>query len=136
MTTPHDEPLPDGQDGDETLADAEMQAGVSLTEDILALIEDGKTYLEAEKAFQKSRAGFVANKGKHGIIRGLAAFGMIHLALIGLVVGVVMALSPLLTIWGATAVVTGALLLGGVILARSAINQFRAAGKSFGDDEK
>ena len=70
-----------------------MQAGVSLTEDILALIEDGKTYLEAEKAFQKSRAGFVANKGKHGIIRGLAAFGMIHLALIGLVVGVVMALS-------------------------------------------
>ncbi|WP_338445833.1 phage holin family protein [Pelagerythrobacter marensis] len=136
MAITDNEPLPDGQDGEERPADAEAPAGVSLTEDILALLEDGKTYLEAEKAFQKSRAAFVADKGKRGVVRGLAAFAMIHLALIGMVVGLVIALSPLLTVWGAIAAVTGVLLVGGIVLTRSAINQFRAAGRSFGDDGK
>jgi hypothetical protein len=130
----HDEPLPPGQDGQERPGADQARSGTSLTDDLVALLEDGKAYLEAEAAYQKSRAGFVADKGKWGIVHGLAAFALVHIALIGLVVGVVIALSRFLTIWGATAAVTGVLLLGGYLFARSAIRHFKEAGASFGDD--
>ncbi|WP_374405615.1 phage holin family protein [Pelagerythrobacter sp.] len=129
----HDEPLPDAQDGEEPSAD-EPRSGFSLTDDLVALIDDGKTYVEAEAAFQKSRALFVANKGKKAVIHGLVAFAMIHTALIGLVVGAVIALSPILTIWGATALVSGLLIVVGVVLARKALGHLKDAGESFGDD--
>lgn len=129
----HDEPLPHAQDGDDEPDGGEAASGSSLTDDLVALLDDGKTYLEAEKAYQKSRALYVADKGKHGVIQGLAAFALIHTALIGLVVGAVIGLAPILTIWGATAVVVGVLLIAGVILARKALMHFREAGNSFTD---
>ena len=131
----NDEPLPHAQEGDEESGAAdEPRSGFSLTDDLVALLDDGKTYLESEKAFQKSRAVFVAHKGKWGVIHGLVAFAMIHTALIGLVVGAVIALAPILTIWGAMALVSGVLIVIGVILARKALGHFRDAGDSFGDD--
>lgn len=130
----HDEPLPDAQDGDEEPGADEPRSGFSLTDDLVAFLDDGKTYLEAEKAFQKSRAIYVAHKGKRGIILGVIAFAMIHTALIGLVVGTVIALSPILTIWGAMALVSGVLIAAGVILGRKALAHFKAAGDSFADD--
>ena len=131
----HDEPLPHAQDGDdEPEGGAEPRSGPSLADDLVALLDDGKTYLEAEKAYQKSRALYVADKGKRGLIQGLAAFALIHTALIGLVVGAVIGLAPILTIWGATAVVAGALLIAGIVLARMALAHFREAGGSFTDD--
>lgn len=131
-----DEPLPHGQDGDEEPGGDASRSGSSLTDDLVALLDDGKTYLEAEKAYQKSRAIYVADKGKRGAIHGLMAFALIHTALIGLVVGAVMALAPILTIWGATALVVGALLVAGAILARMALAHFRDAGNSFTDDSR
>lgn len=130
----HDEPLPDGQDGGEEPGAHEPRSGFSLTDDLVAFLDDGKTYLEAETQFQKSRAIYVAHKGKRGIVLGLVAFAMIHTALIGLVVGAVIALSPILTIWGAMALVSGALILAGVVLGRKALAHFTDAGESFGDD--
>lgn len=99
--------------GEDELEDAR---DVSLTEEIAALVEDGKNYAEAELAFQKTRAGFVANRGKSAALYGLFALGFIHLALIALVVGVLLGLIPVLGAWGATAVVVGVLLLVAVIL--------------------
>jgi len=99
--------------GDDEQEDAQ---DVSLTAEIAALVEDGKNYAEAELAFQKTRVGFVANRGKLAALYGLFALGFIHLALIALVVGVLIALTPVLGPWGAIAVVVSALLLVAVIL--------------------
>lgn len=100
--------------------DAEEQDGqqFSLTDDIMALFEDGKTYAEAELRFQKSRAGFIGNRLKGAIAFGLGAFGVLHLALIAATVGLVIALAPLVGPWAATAIVTLALIFAGVVLLR------------------
>lgn len=92
----------------------------SLTEDVIALIDDGKTYVEAELAFQKSRLAFTADKGKSAAALGIAALALVHLALIALVVGAVIILSPILSPLGATALVVVVLLIGAAILGMSA----------------
>src|SRR3546814_13860568 len=53
----------------------------SLTEDILYLVEDGKTYAEAELNFQKSRISFVAHRSKSPALYVTFAHGFVHLAL-------------------------------------------------------
>lgn len=84
----------------------------SLLEDFEALIADGKSYFEAELRFQRTRLGFTGSRIKWAFIYGAAAFGFLHLALIGLVVGLVIALAPLTGAWVAIAIVVGLLLLG------------------------
>ena len=108
----------------------------SLTADVAALFEDGRTYVEAELAFQKSRAAFALDRGKAGALYGVLAFAVLHLALIALVVGAVIALSPVLTPWGATAVVVGVLVLVGVILAWRAKARFTGLASAFREDDK
>jgi uncharacterized membrane protein YqjE len=94
----------------------------SLIEDLRMLAGDARTLAEAELAYQKSRAGVLG--GGLGKIAGLGAVAVILavLALVALVVGLVFALTPILTAWGATAVVTVGLLLlalGAALWARS-----------------
>lgn len=96
-------------------APGEARGEPSLMADIDALIADGKTYLEAELTYQKSRAGFAANRLKWTVVYGAAAFGLLHLALIALTVGVVIALSPLTGPWIATGIVVAVLLLGALV---------------------
>jgi uncharacterized membrane protein YfbV (UPF0208 family) len=88
----------------------------SLFDDVIALFDDGKTYAQAEVAYQKSRAGFVASRIKFIVAYGAAAFGVFHLALIGLTVGIVIALIPLVGPWIATAIVTLSLVVLGMTL--------------------
>ena len=107
--------LPEGHDADPAPTDANQQP-FSLVDDVFALIEDGKTYAEAEVRFQKSRAGFVGNRIKGAIAFGLGAFGVFHLALIAATVGLVIALAPIVGPWGATAIVTLALIAAGIAL--------------------
>ncbi len=87
----------------------------SLMADIDALIADGKTYLEAELAYQKSRAGFTAGRLKAVAMYGAAAFGLLHLALIALTVGAVLALIPITGPWLATGIVVVVLVLGALV---------------------
>ena len=42
-------------------------------DDVEALIEDGKTYLETELVYQKTRAAFVADRAKGAFIYGALA---------------------------------------------------------------
>ena len=126
--------LPDDYDNPDEEPGA---AGPSLTDDLLALFEDGKTYAEAEVAYQKSRAGFAANRLKGAIAFGLGAFGVLHLALIALTVGLVIALVPLVGPWAATAIVTAALVIAGVVLLRllkGRIDDIRDAFSEKGDE--
>ena len=97
----------------------------SLRDDVEALIEDGKTYLETELVYQKTRAAFVADRAKGAVVYGAmaAAFGV--LALIGLTVGLIIALTPLLTAWGASALVVGLLLIAAFLAARAASKRWK-----------
>jgi uncharacterized membrane protein HdeD (DUF308 family) len=92
----------------------------SLIEDVEALIEDGKVYLEAEIAYQKTRAAYVADKARSALLYGAVAAAFGFLALVALSIGLIIALAPLLTAWGASALVVGLLLIGAVIAGRAA----------------
>lgn len=114
------------QQGNTTFADGHTPTGPderpvgaarhSLFDDAEALFGDAKTYVEAELAFQKSRAGFTAGRVKWAAVYGAMAFGFVHLALIALVVGLVIALTPLIGPWLATLVVVIALLAAAAVL--------------------
>jgi hypothetical protein len=105
-------------------ADAAEPASGSLTDDVVAMLDDGRTLLEAEIQFQKTRAAFAFDRGKSGAAYGVAAFALIHLALVALVVGTVIALTPVIGAWGATAIVVGLLLIAGGLLALAARRKF------------
>jgi hypothetical protein len=113
-----------------------VEPGHSLSDDVRALIDDGKTYFEAELQFQKSRAAFIADRGRSGAIYGVAALLLVHLALVSLAVGLIFALTPLITAWGATAVVVGALLALGVILGLAAKKRFAGMSSAFDGGRK
>ena len=107
----------------------------SLLEDVEALIDDGKTYLEAELAFQKTRAAFVGDRTKSAIAFGAAALLFVSLALVGLTVGAIIALTPLLTAWGATAAVVGALLVATAVAGLAAQRSVKSLIGAFAGDE-
>jgi len=92
----------------------------SLVEDIEALIDDGRTYLEAEVAYQKTRVAFIADGAKEAIVFVAISSAFAVLTLIGLTVGLIIALSPLLTPWGASGLVVGLLILCTVLSALAA----------------
>jgi hypothetical protein len=107
----------------------------SLRDDVEALIDDGKTYLEAELAYQKTRAAFVADRAKGAIIFGAVAALFGFLALIGLTVGLIIALSPLLTPWGASGLVVALLVIGALIAARAAGRRWTRLMAAIDDDK-
>lgn len=77
----------------------------SLVGDLRQLVEDGRTLLEAELAYQKSRA-LVAGEAAKGVAGwGALALALVFFALMALVLGLVLALTPLLGAFGATAAV-------------------------------
>ena len=90
----------------------EEQEGYTLAEDLRLLAEDARAFAEAEIAYQKSRAAYLASE-----VRGiaiLAALGVVlaFFALMSLVFGLVLALAPILTAWGAAIAVPLLLLIG------------------------
>lgn len=107
----------------------------SLADDVAALIQDGKTYLEAELAFQKTRAGYAGQKSKQAIINALAALALLHLALIALVVGLVMTLAPHLTPLGATILVGAVLAAAAAWFGVLALRRVKALGDAFKSDD-
>ncbi|AKM09791.1 phage holin family protein [Croceicoccus naphthovorans] len=109
--------------GDEGVADR------SLADDIKALVSDGRLLAEAEIDFHKKRAIYGANEGRkiatNFAIAGVLAF----FAVMALVVGLVLALGQIITYWGSTAVVTGALVIVALIFVskgKSRLNRLKA----------
>ncbi|MGQ7829017.1 phage holin family protein [Altererythrobacter sp. Z27] len=117
--------------GDEA---GEAQPDGSLVDDVAALVQDGRNFVEAEIAFQKTRLAFAANRSKSAVVSGLFALAFIHLALIALVVGLVIALTPLVSALGATAIVVGALLFGAFLMLMRMRNSTQEIGDAFGND--
>ncbi len=105
----------------------------SLGDDITALVDDGKAYVQAELAFQKSRAAFAAGEVKAGTVFALGMLAFLHLALIGLVVGLILSLAPIVGPLGATGIVVGVLLLGMALLGWLAVTHFKKISRAFDD---
>ena len=82
----------------------------TLIEEIGALFSDARTYAEAEFGFQKSRARLAGRNIGMASALLVVALVLFHIALLALAVGLVIALAPVITIWGAIAVVVGVLL--------------------------
>jgi hypothetical protein len=126
--------MPDSRaDAAAPLDDGLAEAESTLSEDIAALIDSGRTYAEAELAFQKTRASLVGGNAGKAAAALVLALVLINIALTALAIGAVLALQPLITIWGAIAVVVGALLIGAGLLVRSAKARGRVLAAMFGD---
>lgn len=106
----------------------------SLSDDLFDLLDDGRTYAEAELQFQKTRAVFALKMGRKAAGYTAAALLILHLAVVALAIGAIFALAPLLTAWGATALVVGVLVVAALILALFARRYFARLGKAFGED--
>ena len=119
-----DDGVPDIEDEKPPAAVGAEQDLRSLRDDVEALIEDGRTYLETELVYQKTRAAFVADRAKGAVIFGAVAILLAFLALIGLTVGLIFALAPLLTAWGASTLVVGLLVVGALIAGRTAAGRW------------
>lgn len=131
MNSPLPSDLPD--DHDPEAEGTRNESG--LMSDVEALIADGKTYVEAELAFQKSRLGFAAHSVKRSLIYGALALALIHLALIAAVVGVVFALTPHVGPWLALAIVVGVLVLAALFFALKLRNNIAGIGEAFAEDK-
>lgn len=91
-----------------------------------ALLEDGQTLLAAEIEFQKVRAGFVLGRAK-GILALVAlALALLYFALMALVVGLLLALAPLIGPWGSLAAVVVGLLTATGLCVLGAVRRVKA----------
>lgn len=87
----------------------------SLVDDVRQLVEDGRTLVEAELAYQKSRAVVAGQAAKSVAAWAALALAMAFFALMALVLGLILILTSLIgPIGAALAVVMGLLFLAGV----------------------
>ena len=125
-------PVPDAGPAAEGTDSVEQR---SLVGDIEELLVDARIWLDAEVAYQKTRAGFVASSLKGAIALLVVAAVLALLALIGLTVGLIITLAPHLTPLGATAVVVVVLLLVTLLMLRSAASRWRDAAGAIREEE-
>lgn len=85
--------------GQDTGADDSLLGGAR------ALLEDGQSLIAAELEFQKARAGFVLGRAKGILALAALALALLFFALMALVVGLLLALAPLIGPLGSLAVV-------------------------------
>lgn len=108
-------------------AAAEVPGETSLGARLAAILREGENLVGAEIAYQKARVGFGWERGKKVVAFLLLAAAFGGLTLVALVVGLLIALAPLLTAWGALAVVGLGLALLSALCFRAAVRAFRQA---------
>lgn len=119
MDAPLHGPAPAAED--EAIASPPPPGISGLVGDIRLLAADAKNLAEAELAYQTSRAKVAGEAARNIALFGVVAFVLAFFALGALTVGLLLALTPLVTAWGATAIVVGALLIG-AFLCLNAVN--------------
>lgn len=107
----------------------------SLVEDVRQLVTDGRTLLEAELIYQKSRAA-VAGQGAKGIAGwGALALALVFFTLMALVMGLTLALAACFGPWIATAVMVLGLLLAAGLSALAASRRWKRMANQLADTE-
>lgn len=126
-----DAPLNDPALAAEEEDTAPPASGISaLIGDVRQLAADARNLAEAELAYQTSRAKVAGEAARNIAVFGVVAFVLAFFALGALTVGLLLALTPLVTAWGATAIVVGALLIGAFLClnaVNSRVKRLRAA---------
>lgn len=113
----------------------DLDAGRSLVADLRALADDGRTLVEAELAYQKSRAAVAAIGARGAAAWGALALALVFFALMALVVGALFTLAPLIGPLGATLAVTAVLLAVAVLAGLVARGRWRRAATALADGE-
>ena len=106
--------------------DAEADDG-SLLDDVRDLFDDGRTLIEAELAYQSARGAYAWERAPGIVVPLLVSLAAVFFAMMAVVVGLLLALAPLLTVWGALGAVTALLLVAGFAAYRIAMRRFSAA---------
>lgn len=105
----------------------------SLVEDVRQLVTDGRTLLEAELAYQKSRAA-VAGQGAKGVAGwGALALVMVLFALMALTFGLVLGLAAMVGPWWATLIAVLVLLGAAGVSALVAARRWSAMSRLLSD---
>lgn len=99
----------------------------ALGDGIRALLEDGQTLFEAEVAFQQARLSYALGRAKGIALLLVAALFMAFFTLVAIVVGMLLALTPLVGAWGALAIVGLALAGGTALCLVLAVRRYRVA---------
>ncbi|MEL7519262.1 MAG: phage holin family protein [Pseudomonadota bacterium] len=107
----------------------------SIVEELGAVIDDAKLYATAELAFQKTRAKLLGKNIGIALAAVILAIILLHISIIALAVGLVMALEPLVTIWGAIAIVVGVMLLLVGVLGYIAVSRGTLIGEMFASED-
>lgn len=107
----------------------------SLIDDLQQLAEDARQLAEAEFAYQKTRAAFAGRGIRRLVVLGALAAVLVFFALMVLAIGLVLALTPLLTAWGAAGVAFGGLLLVALLCAMAARSQWKRMAVALGAAE-
>lgn len=108
----------------------------SLVDDLRQMVDDGRTLLEAELAYQKSRA-LVAGQGAKGIAGwGALALALVLLALMALVMGLLLALAELVGGWLAMLIVVAGLLFAAGLAALTAGRRWKRMSAQLADSEQ
>lgn len=107
----------------------------SLIGDLRQLAGDARRLAEAEVAYQRSRAVFAGQELKAIVVLTLLAAGMVFIAIIALTFGLVLALTPHLTAWGATGVVVSGLILATLACGTGAGALWRRMRAKLSDEE-
>jgi hypothetical protein len=100
------------------------------------LIEDGQTLLETELDYQRKRLnyGLARSKGIIGLV--LLGLALLFFSLMALILGLLLALTPLLSAWGALGAVFGGILAAaGLSFVCAAIKFRKAKAVIFGTDK-
>lgn len=114
---------------------AEDPAERSLVDDVRQLVDDGRTLLEAELAYQKSRALVAGEAAKAVAGWGALALALLFFALMALVLGLVLALTPKLGALAATGVVVAGLVVLGAISGITAVRRWKRAAEQIAQQE-
>ena len=102
----------------------------SVREVVARLIEDGRAYATAEAEKQKLRAGIVMVGVRNAAIFGAVAVMLLFAGIVALLVGLVLALAPIVApLWASLIVFGGALcvVILLLLLARSCIGRMKKA---------
>lgn len=108
----------------------------SLIDDVRSLVDDGRVALEAELNFQKTRLAVCGKEGRNLIIFAVAGLLLSFFTLIALTVGLLLALIPAVSAWGATGIVTGVFVLALAVCMFGALRSWRKIRMAFAGSGK
>ncbi|HOB13953.1 MAG TPA: phage holin family protein [Novosphingobium sp.] len=107
----------------------------SLLSDVQQLVEDGRTLLEAELAYQKSRALVAGQAAKSVAGWAALALALAFFALMALTLGLVLMLAPMIGPFAATLAVFAGMLTAAALTAWTAARRWKRAASQIAERE-